>query len=136
VNYYFGNADTLATLDVTRDYNRGLIAASGSATVGNFGTVAGARNETGLVDGADAFEDCSTKSKSSRSIDAGANSGRPNQPAAPPAALAFTSEPVDARVLAGRDVTFSGLRHRRISYSLSWQRDEVDISVQIMRHIP
>jgi hypothetical protein len=47
VSFYFGNADTLAALDVTRDYNRGVLPATGPLTVGNFGTVVAARTATG-----------------------------------------------------------------------------------------
>jgi hypothetical protein len=47
VGFYAGNANQSAQLDLTRDYPRGPISQSGGLTLGNFGTVVGARNETG-----------------------------------------------------------------------------------------
>ena len=52
VNYYFGNANTLATLDVTASYDRGAVkshdpAETGTLAVGNFTTDVVARTATG-----------------------------------------------------------------------------------------
>ncbi len=128
VNYYFGNPETLATLDATRDYNRGVLAASGSITVGNFGMVAGgARTETGplnsrcfrgVMDEVKVFPGVLTLEQ----IQAAQTSA-----AVPPPSVAFITEPVDARVLAGRDATFSVSVSGGFPIYYQWQRDEQDI---------
>jgi hypothetical protein len=55
VNFYFGTADQPAQLDRSADYDRGPILQSGALTVGNFGVVAGARNELGPTGGSRCF---------------------------------------------------------------------------------
>jgi hypothetical protein len=56
VGYYFGSPSTAAELDMTADYfDRGAIQRSGRFTVGNFGAVAGARNELGPNGGSRVF---------------------------------------------------------------------------------
>jgi hypothetical protein len=45
--FYRGTANQAATLDLVASYNRGPIVTSGRLTLGNFGTVVGARTQTG-----------------------------------------------------------------------------------------
>ncbi len=47
LTYYFGTAEVEANIDVTSDYPRGPITTSGRLTVGNFGSVVGARGDLG-----------------------------------------------------------------------------------------
>jgi hypothetical protein len=51
VGFYVGNGNQAALLDSVRDYPRGPIFQSGFLTLGNFGTVVAARNETGPAGG-------------------------------------------------------------------------------------
>jgi hypothetical protein len=55
VNYYFGNATQEAELDLSADYDKGPITRSGSVTIGNFSSIAGARNESGPNGGSRVF---------------------------------------------------------------------------------
>jgi hypothetical protein len=55
VSYYFGGPDQEAQLDVLADYGQGEIQQSGSLSIGNFGSVASARNETGPTGGSRCF---------------------------------------------------------------------------------
>lgn len=55
VNWFFGSADQAAQPDVSNDYDRGPILQSGALTVGNFGEVVSARNETGPAGGSRCF---------------------------------------------------------------------------------
>ncbi len=127
-NFYFGNADTPAALDVTRDYNRGTLPDAGPLTVGNFGPVATARNETGPGGGSRCFRGLLDEIKvfgevlTLEQIQAAQTSAP-----LPPGELAFVSEPVDAQVLAGRDATFTVSVTGGFPITYQWQRDEEDI---------
>lgn len=55
VNYYFGTPTTAAQIDVTATYQQGPIIRPGRVTIGNFGPVAGARNEVGPNGGSRVF---------------------------------------------------------------------------------
>lgn len=55
VSYYFGTPTQQADLDVAADYAQTALFSSGQVTVGNFGPVAGARNEVGLGGGSRVF---------------------------------------------------------------------------------
>jgi hypothetical protein len=55
VNYYFGKPDQAAQLDVSADYDRGPVLQTGPLTIGNFSSVASARNETGPNGGSRVF---------------------------------------------------------------------------------
>ena len=55
VSWYFGKGDQEAQPDSSNDYDRGPILQSGALTVGNFGTVVGARDETGPASGSRCF---------------------------------------------------------------------------------
>ncbi|MCW5557594.1 MAG: hypothetical protein KIT22_07165 [Verrucomicrobiae bacterium] len=55
VTYYFGTPDQAAGADTVADYDRGAIEQSGALTIGNFGSVVGARNEVGPNGGSRVF---------------------------------------------------------------------------------
>ena len=127
VNYYFGNAQTPAALDVTRDYNRGALPGAGPLTVGNFGAAVGARNDTGpsnsrcfrgLFDEIKVYPAALTLAQ----IQTAQTSA-----ALPPAQLAFVSEPVDRALLAGQDATFTVAVTGGFPIQYQWQRNEANI---------
>ncbi|MBN2508308.1 MAG: hypothetical protein JXQ71_16640, partial [Verrucomicrobia bacterium] len=128
VNFYFGDADTAAALDATCDYNRGTLPATGPLTLGNFGTVATARNETGPAGGSRCFRGLLDEIKvfpavlTLEQIQAAQTAA-----ALPPFPLAFVSEPADCAVLAGRDATFSVSVTGGFPIAYRWQRDGEDI---------
>jgi hypothetical protein len=129
VKFYFGNANTPATLDVARDYNRGEIVASGAVTLGNFGTVVGARTATGptssgsrvlrgLLDEIKVFPEA----LSADQVLVVQTNGTVT--ATPPT---FLLEPVDQKVFLGNDATFTAFAAGTPVISYQWQRDNVDI---------
>jgi hypothetical protein len=129
VNFYFGNGETPAALDVTRDYNRGALPACGSLTLGNFGTVSSARNETGPAGGSRCFRGLMDEVQVFPEVlTLEQIRAAQTRAALPPSPLAFVSEPVDRAVLAGQPATFAVAVSGGFPITYRWQRNEEDLT--------
>lgn len=126
VKFYFGNANTPATLDVARTYDRGAIVASGVLTLGNFGPAASAnlrvdvnsRVFRGLMDEIKVFAEALPLAQILAAQTNGVVTATP---------VTFVLEPVDQTVSAGYDATFTALAVGTPPIAYQWQRDNVDI---------
>jgi hypothetical protein len=109
--YYFGGPDQAAEADLTSDYLRGALQQSGALTIGNFSSVAGARNETGpgggsrcfrgLIDELNVFNKVLTLAEIQAAQKAPAYKPAVLDPVVIPA-----EEPASQTVFAGNAVTF------------------------------
>lgn len=115
LSYYFGSPTQTAELDLAADYLQGPITQSGPLTVGNFGTVVGARNEAGPGGGSRVFRGLVDELRiHSRALTLDEVRGVQTAPAyvAPAQPVIVVTPPADQTVFAGQavqfDVAFTG----------------------------
>lgn len=134
VKYYFGGPDQLAQLDGSHAYkggtpdNGGLIDYSGALTLGNFGIVAGARDETGPGGGSRCFrgliDEVKVYDQALELADIQRAQLNGKQPAAP---VSITQQPASRTVFAGQRVVLQVQASGAAPISYRWQRNGVDI---------
>lgn len=134
LKYYFGSPERLADIDSAHNYKGGLadtggaILSSGPVTLGNFGTVVGARNENGptasrvfrgLMDEIQIFDRALTLAEVQSAQVGGAT---------PQAPVVFVQQPASQTVFAGQPITLSAVTTGSAPISYQWQRNGSDIT--------
>lgn len=133
VKYYFGRPDQLAVLDGAHNYkggvdNGGLIEISGMLTLGNFGEVVGARNETGPNGGSRVFRGLIDELRVyDQALDLAQVQQAQLNGATPGVAPSITRQPVAVKAFAGQPVTFNVEVTGTAPFTYQWQRNGVDI---------
>lgn len=130
LKYYFGRPDQLAQLDSAHSYrggtpeNGGLVDLSGSLTVGNFGIVAGARNETGPSGGSRVFRGLIDEIKVYDQALALADIQRAQlNGELPPVPVSITGQPASQTAFAGQPVTFQVQASGAAPISYQWEKN-------------
>ena len=132
VKYYFGKAQSLATLGGAYNYTglyiglSGELPATGPLTIGNFGTVAGARTDTGgnsrvfrgLVDELRVY---------GQALDLAEVQQAQLNGALPPVPVTITKQPANTTVFAGESATFNVQVTGAAPFTYQWQRGTIDI---------
>jgi hypothetical protein len=132
LKYYFGKAQSLATLDSAYNYTglyiglSGELPATGPLTIGNFGAVVGARTDTGgnsrvfrgLVDELRVYD---------QALDLAEIQQAQLNGALPPVPVAITKQPASTTVFAGQPATFTVQVTGAAPFTYQWQRGAVDI---------
>ena len=133
LRYFFGSLNRLAGFDSAHTYKGGVpetagaILSSGPVTLGNFGTVVGARNENGpaasrvfrgLMDEIQIFD---------RALDLAEIQSAQLSGAIPQAAIVFERQPASRVVFEGQPATISAATFGSAPITYRWQRNGTDI---------
>ena len=134
VKYYFGAPDRLASLDSAHAYkggtpdNGGLIESSGPLTIGNFGTVAGARTETGPNGGSRVFRGLMDELKVyQQALDLADIQRAQMNGELPPVPVSITRQPVSLTTFAGQPATLRVEASGAAPLTYQWQRNGANI---------
>jgi hypothetical protein len=134
LKFYFGKPNLMAQLDSEHTYlggldNAGAIELSGPLTIGNFGTVVGARTDAGPNGGSRVFRGLVDEFKFFTSalpledvVRAQINGEPPREP------VAITQQPLGATVFDGQTVSLTVQVQGTPPYTFQWQKDGVAIA--------
>lgn len=134
LKYYFGRPDALVQLDSAHTYrggvdNGGSVDYTGPLTLGNFGTVVGARNETGPDGGSRVFRGLMDEWRIyDTALGLEDLQGAQLNGAAPPVAVTISTPPAPQTVFVGENATFQVEISGSAPFTFQWRRGDEPIS--------